>query len=94
MMASVVYGANCLSGYIPINLSTSVGREGRKIPEISLLAATKKLKVAAPAAETISNGKSTAQGGFFCYFSCPSRKVKRKKPDGYIAPDRKTLTSY
>ncbi len=26
----------------------------------------------------IKAGKTAAQGGFFCYFSCPSRKVKEK----------------
>ncbi len=30
------------------------------------------------ATKTIGAGITAAQGGFFCYFSCPSRKVKEK----------------
>ena len=45
-------------------------------PGISLLPATKKLKLADPATESIRSGITAVQGGFFCYFSCPSRKVK------------------
>jgi len=42
--------------------------------------ATKKHKLAAAAPQTIGAGFTAAQGGFFCYFSCPSRKVKDKNP--------------
>ena len=84
-----VTGANCLSDYMPINLATSTGRAAIKIQgAISLFQ-----RVFAPAAEAISTGKTAAQGGFFCYFSCPSRKVKEENQRGYMALDRKPLNS-
>jgi hypothetical protein len=36
-------------------------------------------RVFAHTTETDGSGITAAQGGFFCYFSCPSRKVKEKK---------------
>ena len=48
--------------------------------------ATKKLKPAAHAMEGIRAGITKAQGGFFCYFSCPSRKVKVENLMDYVCP--------
>jgi hypothetical protein len=31
-----------------------------------------------PAAKNTGSGITAAQGGFFCYFSCPPRKVEKK----------------
>jgi hypothetical protein len=59
-----------------MNLSVSINENAKKISGIPLLPATKKLKLADPFTEGIRLGKTVAQGGFFCYFSCPSRKVK------------------
>jgi hypothetical protein len=63
---------------MPINLPIPISRIDRKILGYSFLGATKKFQLAAAATEIIRKGKTAAQGGFFCYFSCPSRKVKRK----------------
>jgi hypothetical protein len=60
------------------NLPISMNGIGKKILGTPILPATKKLKLADPATETIRSGITAAKGGFFCYFSCPSRKVKRK----------------
>jgi hypothetical protein len=59
-----------------MNLNISISVISKPNADIPLLAATKKLKLAAHATEGIRAGITAAQGGFFCYFSYPSRKVK------------------
>jgi len=66
-------GANCLSG--------QVGRKpayNNHIFEAGTSGALICQRVFDPAAKNDGSGITAAQGGFFCYFSCPPRKVEKK----------------
>jgi hypothetical protein len=76
-MVFVGYGGKLVERVNGNEPSYSDERRRQKKPAFHL-PATKKLKLAAPAMEIIRTGITAAQGGFFCYFSCPSRKVKEK----------------